>query len=184
MTRDIFIWRKSIYENGFKCNECGVKLFNPKTGKPTDNLVVDADAETEEDKSYCFCGRCKNVVAKWQEVSADDVDDNILQGSYSEWIEKKALSVKGEIQKRVEERLEKRYQNKITMLESSIKSKDASIKKLKAENERIRSEKEEKIRKLYQELEHADNQIEKLQNEVKDLLDEKLNNANGIRRIK
>ena len=182
MTRDIFIWRKSIYENGFKCNECGAKLFNPKTGRPTDNLVVDADAKTEEEKSYCFCGKCQNVVAKWQEVSADEVDDsNILQGSYSEWIDKNAQDLSAEMQKRVQERIEKKYIQRIKDLENQLKGKDTTIKNLKLSYETVQKEKDEKIRKLYQELEHADNQIGRLQNEVKELLDEKLN---GIRRIK
>ena len=40
MVKDMFVWRKSIYENRFKCNQCGAKLFDIKTKQPTDNLVV------------------------------------------------------------------------------------------------------------------------------------------------
>ena len=183
MTRDVFVWRKSIYENGFKCNECGAKLFNPKTGKPTDNLVVDADAKTEEEKSYCFCGKCQNVVAKWQEVSVDEIDnESILQGSYSEWIEKKAQDLNGEMQKRLSDKISKKYEQKIKDMENQIKGKESTIKNLKVSYEVLQKEKDKKIRKLYQELEHADKQIERLQNEVKELLN-RLDDK-GIRRIK
>ena len=181
MVRDMFVWRKSVYENNFKCNQCGAKLFNLKTCRPTDNLVVDADAKTEEEKSYCFCGKCKNVVAKWQEVSADDIDNtNILQGSYSEWLDKKALDIKADIQKKVEERLEKKYQQRIQMYEETIKSREATIKKLKAAGEKERAEHSEQMDKLYKELSHAYSVINKHQTEIEKLLNEEP----MVRRIK
>ena len=176
MANDMFVWRKSVYDNNFKCNECGAKLFNLKTGQSTENLVVDANADTEGEKHLCFCAKCHNVVATWQEleVSGDD-DDSILRGSYSEWIEKKALDMKGEMQKKVEERLQKKYQNRISMLEATIKTRDATIKRLKTEYEQWKKDHSEQNMKLHQELTHAYNTIEKLQNEIKGYLDEKLN---------
>ena len=177
MAKDMFVWRKSVYDNNFKCNQCGAKLFNSKTGRPTDNLVVDADIDLSDVKEpiYCFCGKCQNAVATWQPVEAEQVDsDNILCGSYSEWIEKKAMDLNAEMQKRVEGKIAKKYEQKIQMLSDMVKSRDSTISKMKIAYETYQKEHDEENLKLHQELRHADKQIEKLQGEIKKLLDEKL----------
>ena len=172
--KDMFVWRKSIYENNFKCNQCGAKLFNPKTGQPTDNLVVDADdanIQDPKDPIFCYCGKCQNAVATWQPVDAEDVDnDNILQGSYSEWVDKKAQDLNEEMKKRLEDRISKKYEQKIKDLENQIKSKDAQIKKLKLSYETAQLEKDKKIRDLSKELEHAEKQIDRLEDMIEQQL--------------
>lgn len=178
MIKDMFVWRKSIYDNNFKCNQCGARLFSTRTNKPTDNLVVDGDDVSNnnpKDPVICYCGKCQNAVATWQPVEATDVsNDNLLQGSYSEWVEKKAQDLNEEMRKRVEDKISKKYTQKIKDLEEQLKGKEATIKRLKLAYETAQKEKDAKIRKLYQELEHSDKMIDKLQNEVGQLLAEKL----------
>ena len=174
--KDMFVWRKSVYDNDFKCNQCGTKLFNTKTKQPTDNLVVSGDEDLENVKEpvICYCGKCQNAVATWQPVEGRKVGNNMLQGSYSEWIDKRAQDLNEEMRKRVEERISKKYEQKIKDLENRLKGKEETIKKLKIAYETTQQEKDAKIRKLYQELDHSDKMIEKLQNEVGQLLAEKL----------
>ena len=175
MTRDMFVWRKSIYDNNFKCNECGAKLFNVKTG-PTNNLALDADAKTEEEKHLCYCAKCQNVVATWQEIEDDEntEEENILMGSYSDWIEKKAMDMKGEMQHRMEEHFARKYEQRIKDLQDKIKSRDATISKLKLTYEIYQKEHGERERKLYQDLDHAYKKIDKLQDEIEKMLNESL----------
>ena len=168
--KDMFVWRKSVYDNNFKCNQCGAKLFNPNTGHPTDNLVVDAeDADSFENNSttepiYCYCGRCKNAVATWQPVESDAVDENILQGSYSDWIDKKAVDMKAEIQRDIEYKVAKKYEQKIKLLEDEITSKNAQIKRLKSEYEKQLLEKDQRIQKISKELYHTEVWMHKMSN--------------------
>ena len=171
--KDLFVWRESVYKNNFKCNVCGAKLFNSKTGRPTDNLAVDAeDAENPNptEPIYCYCGRCKNPVATWQPVDADVVDnDNILQGSYSEWIEKKAVDRKADIEQDVEKRLSKKYEQKIKLLEDTIASRDAQIKRIKEDDRRRLLEQDKEIQKLQKELYHVDLWMQKMTNMLSDM---------------
>ena len=173
----MFVWRKSVYDNDFRCNQCGTKLFNTKTQYPTDNLVISGDDIDNKGTIYCYCGKCQNAVATYQTIDDKDIDNtNVLQGSYSEWIEKRAQDLNEEMRKRVEDRISKKYEQKIKDFEDKIASRDATIVKLKKAKEEMAMEKDEKIRKLYQDLEHSDKMIERLQNDVERLLKERLDN--------
>lgn len=33
MKRIAYIWRKSIYDNDYRCNKCGAELHDPEKGK-------------------------------------------------------------------------------------------------------------------------------------------------------
>lgn len=55
-----FIWKKSVYNNGFRCPTCGAALFNAKTNLPTSNLVFDSPPPAP---SNCRCGQCRTPVA-------------------------------------------------------------------------------------------------------------------------
>lgn len=175
MLRCAFVWQKSIYDNHFKCNQCGAKLFNVKKNEPTKYLCIDANAEGYEDEHLCFCGRCQNLVAKYEEIEIDEDEDdgNILMGSYSEWIEKKAVDLQKEMQKRTAEHYEKKYEQKIKDLEYKVKTKDDLIGTLKRANETYQNARAEDVRKLQKELEHANKQIEKLQMRISELEDKK-----------
>ena len=176
MAKDMFVWRKSVYDNHFKCNACGAKLFSERTNTPTDNLVID-DSDANADGStqiVCYCGKCSNAVATWQSVGDVDIgNENVLQGSYSEWLNKKAVDVKAEVEKKVEDRLEKKYKTRIDMLNETIKSREATIKKLKEAKEKQYKELDEQNLRLHQELRHAYNMIETLQDNMKKYLEEK-----------
>lgn len=57
MVRESIVWKKSIYDNDYKCS-CGAKLFDRQTMKPTENLGVDKNHQNR-----CYCMKCKNLVA-------------------------------------------------------------------------------------------------------------------------
>lgn len=78
MKRQAFIWRKSIYENDFRCNVCGAKLFNSKKGKLIEkNIVV-----LPGNDSNLFCIKCRNHVAKVREIDCEGTE--ILRGQWKE----------------------------------------------------------------------------------------------------
>ena len=164
MEKGMFVWRKSVYDNNFKCNQCGTKLFNTKIQQPTDNLVVNGDDTDDGSTIYCYCGKCQNAVATYQTIDGKNLDDdNVLQGNYSEWIEKKAMDIQAEMQKRTAEHYAKKYEQKIKDLEDKIASRDATIKKLKETHAKVRFDKDKKIQDLWQEIEHLKNTIAKLE---------------------
>lgn len=182
--RDMFIWRKSVYDNNFKCNQCGAKLFNVHTGRPTDNLVIDAedaDNPSPTEPIYCFCGRCKNAVATWQSVEDADAEemskDGNLGGLYSDWLEKKSIDMKKELQAEVEKRLERKYEQKIKALQDQIISRDITIKRLKAEYERKLADRDAEMHKVSKELYHLVNEHDKLRKQVQ----ERMENAEKTR---
>ena len=59
----VFIWKKSVYENGFKCPVCGAALFDMATNCPTANLVFESVIPGCPAPAGCRCGRCGNPVA-------------------------------------------------------------------------------------------------------------------------
>ena len=59
----VFIWKKSVYENGFKCPVCGAALFDMATNCPTANLVFESVIPGCTAPAGCRCGRCGNPVA-------------------------------------------------------------------------------------------------------------------------
>ena len=56
----IFIWKESVYKNGFRCPVCGAALFNPSTKCPTKDLAFDFPLPAA---THCRCGRCGAPVA-------------------------------------------------------------------------------------------------------------------------
>ena len=177
MTKDMFVWRKSVYENHFKCNECGAKLFNEKTKTPTDYLVIDDSDKNADGKSQivCYCGKCQNAVATWQTVEGEQIgNDDILQGSYAEWLEKKAQDLNAEMRKRTAEHYEKKYEQRIKALEDKIASKDSTIAKMKVSQEAHVRVLEAKIQELSKEIRHLEGQIDKYKQSIEDYLDKDL----------
>lgn len=59
----VFIWKKSVYENGFKCPVCGAALFDMATNRPTANLAFESAIPGFAALAGCRCGRCGNPVA-------------------------------------------------------------------------------------------------------------------------
>ena len=56
------VWKKSIYDNNFKCTRCGTKLFDIKNNVPTDELMVPEDFKNGK-PGYALCGKCYQTVA-------------------------------------------------------------------------------------------------------------------------
>ena len=56
----VFVWRKSVYGNGFRCPVCGAALFDMETNNPTDNLIF---ASPPPAPTNCYCGRCGTFAA-------------------------------------------------------------------------------------------------------------------------
>lgn len=76
MKKTAFVWKESIYKNGFKC-KCGTKLANDD-GTPTDNVGVNGD---DEHDLRLFCIKCHDLVGVYKEV---DTDLAGKQGLYDE----------------------------------------------------------------------------------------------------
>lgn len=153
---DAIIWRESIYKNNFKCNKCGTKLFNARTGQPTDNLCVDAEA-SETGTIMAFCGKCLNVVAQIQQnVNEDDFTDeekeNVLNGSYSEWLEKKERDLKAELTKQIEVQVAKKYERQIESIMRQVETAERSMKRIKTDCESKIKAKDKQIQDLTKEL--------------------------------
>lgn len=51
MKKQAYVWRKSIYTNGFKCTKCGRQLFIPEENRLGDAVVVPTMATVA-----CLCG--------------------------------------------------------------------------------------------------------------------------------
>ena len=74
-----FIWRESIYKNGFTCNECGTPVADAQTGEPKDELFF------APNEKLLICPNCGNVVAKIKETLIPDYMEEGLQGSWEEF---------------------------------------------------------------------------------------------------
>lgn len=153
---DAIIWRESIYKNHFKCNKCGTKLFNARMGKPTDYLCVDAEA-SETGTVFAFCGKCLNVVAQIQQdvnedVFTDEEKENVLNGSYSEWLEKKERDLKTELTNQIEAQVAKRYERQIESIMRQVETAERSMKHIKADCENKIKAKDKQIQDLTKEL--------------------------------
>lgn len=77
MKAPIIIWRKSIYENDFKCNSCGMDLM--KDGELNQTILSDREGK------YLFCPRCKNMIAmtKGEMEVPDDSECMLLKGKWN-----------------------------------------------------------------------------------------------------
>lgn len=56
----VFIWKKSVYKNGFRCSDCGAALFDMATNTPTNDLIF---ASPPPMSANCYCGQCGAHVA-------------------------------------------------------------------------------------------------------------------------
>ena len=62
---NVFVWKESIYKNGFKCS-CGNTLSDdPNTGEPKDGLLLNTITNT------LFCDKCKEPVCIMGEMETE-----------------------------------------------------------------------------------------------------------------
>lgn len=164
------VWRESVYKNHFKCNQCGAKLAN-KNGQPTDNFVVDADREHVDEKDeWAFCGKCMNVVAKIKEISeeyiSEEEKENVLNGSYEDWIEKKARDIQAEMLEKIESRVAKKYEQKVKAIMQQVENAEKSVLNIKKDCEKKLAEKDKRIQALTKDLERAEAQMRKMEKQM------------------
>lgn len=77
MKREAYIWRESVYKNGFNCN-CGKSLAD-ESGYPHGDTLYD----TKND--LIVCPACGLVVAKVKIIDAPADLPSGLQGDWSEY---------------------------------------------------------------------------------------------------
>lgn len=75
MIKSATIWRKSIYDNGYKCTKCGRTLFIEKENRFGDTVTFGGFV-------YCNCGYC---VARLTMVDAPE-DAKGMMGNYEEFL--------------------------------------------------------------------------------------------------
>ena len=162
--REAIIWRKSVYDNHFKCQKCGCKLAD-ENGNPTDNVSVNAEGLDVDNRLFCYQCFKKgegNVVATMKIIPADG-DEVSLMGN---WVDRadhyekafdeadRTLERLKEIEKTLKKKLSEiaELESKVTVLENRCKNKDAEIKKyskklqdLTKENDELRHRIEELI---------------------------------------
>lgn len=65
MTRLVMTWRESVYRNGFRCPDCGSKLYDMDGDRPTENLAFDPASATQGPsmEAECRCKKCGACVA-------------------------------------------------------------------------------------------------------------------------
>lgn len=164
------VWRESVYHNHFKCNQCGAKLAN-KNGQPTDNFVVDADREHVDEKDeWAFCGKCMNVVAKIKEISEEHISEeekeNVLNGSYEDWIEKKARDIQAKMLEQIESRVAKKYEQKVKTIMQQVENAEKSVLNIKKDCEKKLAEKDKRIQALTKDLERSEAQMRKMEKQM------------------
>ena len=82
MKKTGYIWRESVYKNGFKCS-CGRLLM--KDGKPI-NVIASHAIGDDSDDTYLFCIGCNKSVALIKEVEVPDDTDRQMMGDYNEFM--------------------------------------------------------------------------------------------------
>ncbi len=62
--RTAFIWKESIYKNGFKCS-CGNQLASQETGEPLGHVLVDTEM------NIIICNKCMKPAACFGEMETE-----------------------------------------------------------------------------------------------------------------
>lgn len=165
------VWRESVYKNHFKCNQCGVKLAD-KNGQPNDNFCVDADRNNVDEKDeWAYCGKCKNVVAKIKEISEEHISEeekeNVLQGSYEDWIEKKARDIQTEMLEKIEKRVSKKYEQKVKAMTKKVDEALITVNNIKLYYEKKIALKDKQIQALTKDLERAEADMRRMEKQMR-----------------
>ena len=153
------VWKKSIYDNNFKCTKCGTKLFNTKTNEPTDKFMVSESRENGK-PSFALCGKCYQTVAT---ISFNDIEGvGGLHGNINDALEEYTKKNK-KLEKEIKETQELKENLTEIMadyerLKYKLKTKDEKIATLEKQiSEMIKSHDKEKLR-----LEHEIDRLVKL----------------------
>lgn len=74
MKRIAYIWRKSIYDNDYRCNKCGAELYDPEKGKLIKNNVRITHFLSDVE---VYCRKCMNHVAHVTEIDYDGTETRL-----------------------------------------------------------------------------------------------------------
>lgn len=74
-----YIWRESVYKNGFVCNECGKPVADAETGEPKGETLFDPN------EKLLICPNCGNVVAKIKDELMPDYMEAGLHGNWEDF---------------------------------------------------------------------------------------------------
>lgn len=72
------IWKRSIWENGFRCTRCQTKLFDEPANEPMNLSTTDNKSKSGE----LYCSKCGNLVGRYENTymrakRADDWSDQL-----------------------------------------------------------------------------------------------------------
>lgn len=153
------VWKKSIYDNDFKCTKCGTKLFNAETNEPTDKFMVPKSFENGKPSVAC-CGKCYQTVATISFNNLEGVSG--LHGNINDALEDYTKKNK-KLEKEIKETQELKENLTEIMadyerLKYKLKTKDEKIFALEKQiSEMIKSHDKEKLK-----LEHEIDRLVKL----------------------
>lgn len=153
------VWKKSIYDNDFKCTKCGTKLFDIKNNVPTDEFMVPENLGNGK-PGFAVCGRCYQTVATISLNGSEGVGG--LHGNIDDALEEYAKKNK-KLEKEIKETQELKENLTEIMadyerLKYKLKTKDEKIFALEKQiSEMIKKHDKEKLK-----LEHEIDRLVKL----------------------
>lgn len=163
---DVLIWKKSIYDNNFKCTRCGKKLFDVKKNEPTCNLNI--DSETVNDVEHDLFCKCGYYVGK-QKVS-DHVEwmegEDYLKGNLDEWFDNKKKEIEADAISKADNRAKKKLQKEIQTLINKLTLAENAMISYKTECERKLSMKDKQIQELTKEITALEAQMRKMEKQM------------------
>lgn len=149
------VWRKSVYDNNFKCPICGTRLGN---GNSINDKAAVVPASTPEGEGI-ICQLCGYGVAVFKEVP--DLDcDNPLQGSFDEF--QKNIKKKAEEVKKAGEGIQG-IRNENVQLRKKIGELESTIRTLKLKIEESRKARRELVEKHNREVADLEKTIRRME---------------------
>ena len=89
------IWRKSVRENGYKCNICGTPLSVSNGLKPDNVLLVESEfkalGKDPDQICPCYCPKCDATVAYIKEIETEE-ELNGFSGDFDKFTKRRKLS--------------------------------------------------------------------------------------------
>lgn len=147
---ETIIWRESIYKRDFVC-KCGAKLFDTRTNRVTDNVVVDA-TKVDDKELDLFCVKCGLRVAKSKDIDEKYVTEkekfDVLNGNINDWIAKKEKQAEKDGQELAEKKAMVKLKNQIEKLHKELQGYESQIKHQKEMYEKRIARKDKQIQEL------------------------------------
>lgn len=159
------IWKKSIYDRGFKC-KCGAPLADKETGEPTKYFGMDPEQFNKQMPTDCYCAKCHELIAtiKWNQ---DTNFDDPFCGNYTDMINEEMKKARAEVLPKLKKEAEEYYKREIETFKKIAKDYGDFAHKTKADAEKKLQAKDKQIQELTKELDAAEaklRQMEKLIN--------------------